>query len=181
MWIKQLISVVMFLGDLLIEIMEEGRLTVAGLNTAVWGSFDNDDDGGLFEIIQCPTVWTLQNMSSTSFFLKVKTRYIIVEVRGHGGTAVDKLPSLSMLRVLWFYHWNKYLLKLFCSSFMGEYELEQRRFPRQHAAQSTKCSQYTRNVWCHTGLDNVCVLQVAWGGTMCRMLSEWKCHSGRSC
>lgn len=41
----QLISVVRFLGDLLIEIMEEGRLTVARLNTAVRGSFDNDDDG----------------------------------------------------------------------------------------------------------------------------------------
>lgn len=49
------ISVVMFLGDLLIEIMEEGRVTVAGLNTVVRGSFDNDD-GGLFEIIQCATV-----------------------------------------------------------------------------------------------------------------------------
>lgn len=46
----------MFWGDPLIELMEEGRLTVAGLNTVVRGSSDNDDNGGLFEIIQCATV-----------------------------------------------------------------------------------------------------------------------------
>lgn len=96
-------------------------------------------------------------------------------------TPPDTLPSLLAPR-LCFYHWSKYPPKLVCSSFIGEYyELEQRRFPRQPAAQSTKCSQHSRNAWREAGLGNVCLLQVAWGGTMCWVLRAWKCHSGRRC
>lgn len=90
-------------------------------------------------------------------------------------------PAWTDLLRLCFYRCSKYPPKLVCSSFIGEYyELEQRRFPRQRAAQSTKCSQYSRNARGHTGLANVCLLQVAWGGTMFWTLRAWKRHSGRS-
>lgn len=54
------------------------------------------------------------------------------------------------------------VLKPFCSPFTGEYyELRQRWFPWQRTAQSTKCSQYSRNVLDEaTALDNICLFHL---------------------
>lgn len=64
--------------------------------------------------------------------------------------AVDRFPLLCTLPKLpsvFLPLEQMAVLKPFCSPFTGEYyELEQRWFPWQRTAQSTKCSQYSRNV-----------------------------------
>lgn len=76
------------------------------------------------------------------------------------------------------------VLKTICSPFTGEYyELEQRWFPWQLTARSTKCSQYSRNVVDEaTVLDNICLFhRVSQGPRKNNTLQLLRARSRQSC